>query len=584
MPMPLPGETFPAPEWSAVFDQYELNGAFFGDDQAEISRVLQKRGGNGGTRNRGDDSASHFNKSDGTRRKGGVRGWVSRFFNGRVIPNDENRTRIHAPVASNLARLSADLLTSEPPVFRLIDAKGEPVESPAQERVDAILNGPDQHRALSEAAETCAGLGAVALTAHWDPAVSDRPWMESTPCDAAIPEYRGRRLVAVNLYTIHVKPTEAMRLGDEVYLHVERHEVGVISHALYRVKQSDSFAWGYETLGDVVPLNSLDALAHILEIPGSRRSSTAQDVIELPTGIDRLTVGWWRNLPTKAFRKILPMIGRADFEGVEQLLDAIDEVWSSWMRDIKIARARLIVPESMLEFQGAGLGGKFDEDREILTALQYVDLGGEKNSPIEAHQFEIRAAEHAATLLGLTREITQFAGYSLSSYGERSDGGGQGGAITATEVTSRTTMTERTRGTKFGYLQEAAHPLALAMLDLDRIHYRGPAMPQGATLTMTIPPWSQLDPEKEARMFQYLRAAMAVSTDTLVRMQHDDWDETRIRAEVEEIQRENGLLEVEDPAVEERVPGAPNDGDDELDEQDPNLADEQQAREPQAAA
>jgi hypothetical protein len=576
MPMPLTGSEFPTPEWGPVFEQYELNAAFWGDDEGEIHRVTSKLG-QGGSRNRGDDPATHYNKGDGTLRRGGVRGFLSRFWNGRVVPGDEQRTRIHAPVASNLARLSADLLTSEPPVFRLVDAEGKAVTGPAQDRIDIVLNGPGHRLALSEAAETCAGLGAVALTAHWDPSVSDHPWMESTPCDAVIPEFRGKRLVAANLYTMHMKPSRDMVLVDEVYVHIERHEIGQIVHALYKVKRNDAFLWGFTTLGDLVPLSELDELAHILDIPGSI-AGPIENTVALPTGIDLLTVGWWRNLKTKAFRKVLPMVGRADFEGIEPLLDAVDEVWSSWMRDIKIARARLIVPESFLELQGPGLGGSFDDARELLTALQFTSLG-DKGEQISAQQFEIRYLEHAGTLLGLTREITQFAGYSLSSYGERGDGGGAG-AITATEVTSRTTMTERTRGTKFGYMQEAAHPLALAMMELDRVHYRGTALPAGSALDITIPPWSQLDPEKEARMFQYLRVAMAASTDTLVRMQHDDWDETRIRSEVIEIQRENGLSAEQDAAAAGRVAPAPGDGDEEP--VDPEA--EQQPNDDQAAA
>ena len=43
-----------------------------------------------------------------------------------------------------------------------------------------------------------------------------------------------------------------------------------------------------------------------------------------------------------------------------------------------------------------------------------------------------------------------------------------------------------------------------------------------------------------------LRRAQAASTDTLVRMQHPEWNDTQVAAEVAEIQREAGTA-VPDP-------------------------------------
>lgn len=568
MPMPISGETFPTPDWELAFDQYASNDAWYSGNQSKIQKVTQAQAGGGGARDRGDNSATHYNRSDGTRRSGGIRGFLGRFFNGRIVEPTENRTRIHAPVAENLATLSADLLTAEPPMFRIIGGDGEAIKGKVQERLDAIANSPDHARTMSHAAELTAGLGATVLTVQWDPSTTDRPWMQAAPCDAAIPEFIGNRLTAVNLYTLHLDQTDPMRLADEVYLHIERHEPGSIIHALFRVKLFEANAWGYETLGDLVPLDTHASTAHIPEIPGSK-AGPVEGMVTLPTGIDRLTAAWWRNVPTKIFRKTLPFLGRADFEGIEQLLDAVDEVWSSWMIDIKIARGRLIVPETMLDLAGPGLGGSFDDAREILTPLAYLDLGAEQGR-ISAQQFSIRAEEHARSLLGLTREITQFAGYSLSSYGEQSQGGQGGGGITATEVTDRTTMTERTRDKKFRYFAEAMQPLTLAMLDLDRVHYRGGGeVPKGSTLDITITELSQMDPEKEARMIQYLRAAQAASTETLVRMQHPEWDNTQIRREVITIQSESGLgVDEADPGKEGRVdPNAAPSPDDENDDE-----------------
>lgn len=546
MPFPIPGAKFPSDEWLLAYEQFRENDAWWSGDQAALQAIYE----NAGTRTRGDNAATHYNKGDGTLRRGGLRGRLASFFNGNIVNTEEQRTRIHAPVASNLATLSSDLLFAEPATFRLTNAKGDPYKGKAQDRMDVVLNGEDNHLALIESAEKVAGLSAVVMTAHWDRDTSDKPWMEATACDAVIPEFIGRRLVAVNMYTTY-NVTSALGLVEATFVHIERHEQGYIIHGLMKLNAD-------RTLSDTVPLQTVAALEHLAFIPGSQQG-VIEHTIALPTGIKSLTASWWRHLPTKTFRKYgeLQMLGRAVFEGSEQMLDAVDETWSSWMRDIKIGRARLIVPEAFLDVQGPGMGGAFDTDRELLTALAFTDLNsdGEK---ISAHQFLIRAKDHADTLLGLTKEITQASGYSLSSYGEQSEGGG----ITATETVDRTTMTERTRDKQFLYASRALHPLSYALMELDAVHYAGTAIPNDAVLDIEITELSQVDPEKEARTIQYLRNGMAATTDTIVRMQHPDWDETRIQQEVEGIREENNLgLELS--ADEGRV--IPRDGEDPTD-------------------
>lgn len=556
--MPTPGSAYPSPEWALAFAQYDLNDAWISDDQSKLQRVYA---GVGGGSTRGDNNATHYNKGDGTLRAGGLRGILTRMFNGKIVPQSEQRTRMHAPVASNLATLSADLLMAEPPTFRLLNSKGESYKGRATERLDDILNSAAMHRSLSHGAELAAGLSATVLTAKWDREISDHPWSEPVPCDAAIPEFTAGRLVAVNLYTTHV--VETGPISDEVYIHVERHEPGAIVHALFRTKIVTN-VFGFGGIGANVPLDAIDATRHIPGIRGAiaQQYPETPHAVVLPTGIRSLTASWWRNLPTKQYRKVLPMMGRADFEGIEILLDAVDETWSSWMRDIKIGRARLIVPEQFLELQGAGMGGTFDDDREILTALNFIDLGPEKQ-PISAHQFEIRAEQHAATILGLLREITQGAGYSLSSYGDRTDGGS---GITATEVSDRRTLTERTRDKKGLYFDEAADPHGIALLELDQVHYGGAGFPNDATLDIAHTELSQIDPEKQARQFSFLRAAQAVSTDTLVRMRDPQLEEVEVRREVARIYLESGFGAEIDPGVEGRVdpnadPNATDSGD-----------------------
>ncbi len=361
--------------------------------------------------------------------------------------------------------------------------------------------------------------------------------MQASACDAAVPEYVGSKTVAINLWSTFQKLSSSGQI-TVVYYHVERHEVGAIVHALYEGR--------FGSIGKRVPLNSIPETEHLLGIRGGILNPDLS--VSLPTGIDMLTAQYWRNLPTRFHRKhgTLSRIGRADFEGVEAQLSAVDETWSSWMRDIKIARARLIVPAAFLD--GGALGPSFDDDREILTALEYAD--NNNGETIQAHQFEIRYLEHKATILALIEDVLQHAGYSMSSYGETSDGGEK----TATEVVDRTTATERTRDKKILYYKQAQIPLDEALLELDRIHYHGPGLPDGAKIDIEFTELSQIDPEKLARTMGLLRSAEAASTKTLVAMLHDDWDQPQLDEEVDRILAETGMSDVApDPAKIDRV-------------------------------
>lgn len=547
--MPQPGAAWPSPDWYYAFRQYATNDARYSGDQAALQRAYA--GTVPGSNARGDDPAYHFNKvSRGVagRLRNAFR-WV--FFNGRPDVEGEARTRFMSPAAYNLANLSADLLAAEPPAFQIVDASGKPVKSPAQDRVDKVLNGKATNRTLIHAGELAAGLGAVVLTAHWNRDESDAPWMDFTPCDAAIPEFIGGKLAAVNLFTIHYVQAPTRQTNDG-YIHIERHEPGAIIHGLFSIRATDeqyqALGFAFRELGKSVPLSTVDELAHIAEIPGSVAGDDG--TVILPTGIDMLTASWWRNRPTKQFRKFstLSHLGRADWEGEgEIILDAIDETWSSWLRDIKLAKARLIIPESMLE--GTAKGAGFDEEREIWQQLAFVPK--EAQGTITAQQFAIRAAEHQLTLTQLTRELTQYAGYSMSSYGDEA-----GASKTATEVVDRTSMTERTRDKKNLYAVEAYEPIARALMELDRVHYAGRGLAADVDLDISIPDLSQIDPEKEARTLQYLRAAQAISTREIVDQLHPDWEQRQKDAEVERILAENGLTEtitVQDPGTAGRV-------------------------------
>lgn len=541
MPLPIAGQTWPPAEWAPVFDQYRLNSALYSGDVEDLHTIFVGSGPTGST-TRGDGNQYHYNTS--TRRRGGLMGLIDSvrsWFWGSPNPAGQSRSRLHSPLAGNIATLSADTLMSEPPAFRFIDGTGNPLrDNPAQARLDDLMNDDATRATLMQAAEYAAGLSAVALTVGWndnDPDPGAKPWLNVIACDGVVPSWVGEQLASVTLWTTHPELDNA-GAATGVYYHLEVHEPGFITHALYLGNDT--------SLGSLVPLDRLAATAHIPAIPGSQAGVDEHGFsVVLPTGIDRITAAWWRNLPTKRFRQhgVMARCGRADIEGVEHFLDQVDMSWSSWMRDIKLARARLIISDAALD-GGTIDAPTFDDDAEILRALPFATTNPD-DPPLSAHQFEIRAAEHEASILALTKEILNHAGYSLASYGEYGDV-----QKTATEVTDRTTATERTRTKKALYFKHAAVPITLALLDIDRVHYHQPGMPTATTLDIRFSKQSSIDPKTLAQTLAFLRSADVASSKTLVAMLHPDWDADEVDEEVA------AIMDEKDAAMEKELDGA----------------------------
>src|SRR5690606_38124438 len=91
----------------------------------------------------------------------------------------------------------------------------------------------------------------------------------------------------------------------------------------------------------------------------------------IATGIDRLTAAYLPNGPALSWRKqgVLKDAGRSDFNQLPPLFDNADEAWSSWMRDLKLGAAKLIVPEAYLRSNGPGAGAAFDTFQEMFVGL-----------------------------------------------------------------------------------------------------------------------------------------------------------------------------------------------------------------------
>ncbi len=454
--------------------------------------------------------------------RGGVVGKLARWFWGQPTPDGEKRDKLHVPLAGDIARTSSELLFSEPP--KLLAA--EDASDTTQDALDALMEGGLQPTLL-EAGELCAALGGVYLRVVWDDEVSDRPWIDTVAADRAAPEFRYGRLTAVTFWT--VLETEG-RNDNRVFRHLERHERGRIYHGLYEGSAT--------SLGAARPLADHPAtapLANMVDADGG-----------LDTGAPtHLTAAYvpnvrparaWRHIPTAAYW------GQSDFQGIEGLMDALDETYSSWMRDVQNGKGRIVVPDSMLESLGPGQGAAWSEERRVYSGLNMLQRPGDPN-PLTAVQFEIRVQEHRDTCQALVEQAVRQAGYSAGSFGES-----DGQPVTATEVKARNRRSLGTAGRKGLYWTPGIADISaafLAVLAGFRFRVTGLALEPP---TVELQDGISEGPTELATTAELLRRAEAASTETLVRTVHPEWDDDRVTAEAAAILAESGRM-VADPTL-----------------------------------
>lgn len=437
---------------------------------------------------------------------GGLVGTLSRFFWGQPqSANGQARHRLHMPIASDIATASSDLLFGEEVG---LDADGANLT-----RLGAILDGNSWQSLLPEAAELSAALGGVYLRAGWDADVAGHPLATVMHADGAIPTFVYGRLRKVTFWQV------VRQDGSTIWRHLEHHEPGRIVHEL---RQGDA-----SRLGHPVPLAESDQTAGI---PVDADSA-------ILTGIPKLTVSYIPNVrPNRRWRNdpVGRNLGRADIDGTEPFMDALDEAWTSWMRDIRLGKSRIMVPQEFLNTTGPGQAAFFDADRDVYVAMKAMgDPNAALSQQISAQQFAIRVTEHAQTVRGLLGTIVQSSGYSAMTFGLNEEA-----TATATEVSARERRTMGTREKKSRYWTAGLEDFLETLTLIDREVFR-----QGEVLSPKIifPAAATPSPREVAESVQLLHAAQAVSVETRVRMTHPDWDDQQVSLEVEAIKAEQNL-------------------------------------------
>lgn len=476
-------------------------------------------------------------------RAGGVRGFLRRMWWGRDHDlNSERPDQLHLPLAADIARGSADLLYAEPPTLLLADEaarrSGE-ATSATQARLTKYVDD-GLHTVLATGAEVGAALGGRFQRVTWDPELLDRPFLSTVDADAALPTFRWGRLVGVTFWRV------VRRDGQTVWRHLERHEldaqgVGTVLHGLYQGTGTN--------LGHAVPLPEATATAGL--------ATAVDETGALVAGrTPGLCVEYIPNqLPQRRWRTdpVGKDLGRSDFDGVESLMDALDETYSSLMRDIRLGKGRIIVPSYMLETAGPGRASTFNLDRSVYEAVKAAPPE-DGRLDITPQQFEIRVDEHLRTCEDLALRIVQGAGYSTQTFAERTEGG----QMTATEVHSRERRSYLTRDRKIRAERPAVARLARKMLTIDQAVFRTSGL-EPADVAVDFGDTVQDAILTLAQTAQALEVARAASTETKVQMVHPDWTPEQVRVEVALINVQHSLTvtdpDAPPPGTESSAPG-----------------------------
>jgi A118 family predicted phage portal protein len=460
--------------------------------------------------------------------RGGVVGRVARWFWGEPTPLGEKRANLHMPLARDIARTSSDLLYSEPPSLK--------AENKAtQERLETLMD-LGMKRTLIASGETGSALGGTYLRIVWDDAIRPGPWISMVHADGAAPTFaHGDILRAVTFWTVLVCD------GQRIVRHLERHEPGLILHGVYDGTE--------QNLGKPLPLDAFEETKDYLPVR------------QLPPGMEkRLAVSYipntmfapdWRDIPGAAG------LGTSDYQGAETFLSAVDETYTSWMRDVRLAKSRIIVPAGYLLSNGPGMGAVW-EDRDVYAPMNVPPTSDHQ---ITLNQFTIRHEEHRATIEELVGKVIRNAGYSGGTFGDDSEGP----AATATEIKARTARSMSTRARKAELAATGIAEIVEVLLMLEASGmFPGVSGVEVERPDVVFQDSVQDDIKTLAETAALLQQAEAASTEAKVQLLHPDWDEREQAEEVRRIQKETGRL-VEDPltlGADRPAFGAQTDGED----------------------
>jgi hypothetical protein len=422
---------------------------------------------------------------------------------------DEQRRIVRSGFAGVIAQISADYTFGAGINFRVLNSDKTDdndftnIDDVAQD----LLDDSNLLARLHEAEEKRSAYGDVFITVVADPAIAPTPYINTFTPLVVDPVFVDGHLAAATMWTdIRIDSTK----NHWRWLMNVDNRTKKVKCGLYYGTQTN--------LGSLVPSNSIPQTAGFSE------------EYDFPEGVERMVWHVPNARPNR--RRPSSPYGRSDFQGAEAAIMSTNIVLTSLISDVRLGRARILVPTGVLTNYGLGQGSAFNASREVFTQLDVDPL----NNPIQLIQGVIRADEHKKALQILIESIANVAGYSPSTFGLNLEGLPESGAA----LRVREAKTLKTIGMKRKYWTPVIRDICFTLLQLGKIVY-------GIDITPVRPMiiWPEIieeTPADKALTLCNLKQATAVSIETLVRMAQPNIDEDDVAEEVARIYAEQGII------------------------------------------
>lgn len=411
----------------------------------------------------------------------------------------EQQRALHLPVAEDIAATSSSLLFAEGVIL-------EPaVAGEGADRLEEIVEENMLNAMLLESAEMCAGLGGVYLKIDTDPRVASVPLVVPIKPAAAVPVFRRGRLIEVTFWRV-VKRDD----GQWWFLFEERtNPTGVALDIKYRL-----FKGSEGSVGTEQPLESI-------------QETDALNLKDTSIPLEGLGVVYVPNVRPNRLMPGNPQ-GMSDYGSLTSLMDALDEAWTSWMRDIRQGLGKLIIDKEFLDDVDTAGFGHF-KDTFVQLNLGALRMGaGDKYDPIKSVQFELRTADHQLTCMSLFTEIVDRAGYNPQTFGLDIKGTAQSG--TALRIRERKSM--MTRQKKSRYWQWGVKELMRQLQLYDIASNMAPTAYEPVELQVELQDSVTPDPKEVSETVMNFRSAQVMSQETAVRLANPDWNDDQVNEEL----------------------------------------------------
>lgn len=435
------------------------------------------------------------------------------------IEAEERSNCVHLPAAGDIASINANLLFSESPIFNYEE------KAAGGNRIETFIKENGLLSVLLEAAEMASAMSGVFLKLDIEPELAKIPLVTAIPPTQAIPYFWRGRLWEV-LFFRTVKESTS---GDSIWrlFELRRRENGqlVIEYKLYK--------GGTDRVGREVEMGSIDETANLGLEP-------------VTYNMDGLGCVYIPNMRPNRFMPGSPL-GINDYSGVITLMDSLDFAWTSWMRDIEMGLAQILVDEELMEKPEGGIinqdsissRARFNKFQRAFIKLNMSPwrMGGDTVKPIEPIQFDIRVDEHLKTCESLYLQIVSLSGYSpqtfgIVEYGRQTDSG------TALRIRERKSLL--TREKKSRYWQAALWELFWQMQQLDIVSNLSPSY-QVQEVNVELQDSVINDEREQSETLRNLDQAKAISTYQKNKRLHPDWDDEDVEAEAKRILEDQGI-------------------------------------------